>query len=97
MIVNLSVKTNKNLSHILDFFAANDGIVNENLVFNFATRITIPKAQCFYRIQIAVDNIHSETYILIIDSYVCNPSERHHILNEIETVPCVQEKAQWDL
>ena len=85
------------ISHILAFFAASDGIVNENLASNFATEVTIPEARCFYGFQIAVENIHSETYSLLIDTYVKDPSEKSHLLNAIETVPCVQKKANWAL
>ena len=58
------------VSHVLAFFAASDGIVNENLAGSFATEITIPEGRCFYGFQIAVENIHSETYSLLIDTYV---------------------------
>lgn len=85
------------ISHILAFFAASDGIVNENLAGNFATEITIPEARCFYGFQIAVENIHSETYSLLIDTYVRDAKEKSHLLNAIETVPCVQKKANWAL
>ena len=85
------------VSHILAFFAASDGIVNENLASNFATEVTIPEARCFYGFQIAVENIHSETYSLLIDTYVKDPSEKSHLLNAIETVPCVMKKANWAL
>ncbi|GMI46671.1 hypothetical protein TrCOL_g1621 [Triparma columacea] len=85
------------VSHILAFFAASDGIVNENLASNFATEVTVPEARCFYGFQIAVENIHSETYSLLIDTYVKDPSEKNHLLNAIETVPCVMKKANWAL
>lgn len=85
------------ISHVLAFFAASDGIVNENLAANFATEIQIPEARCFYGFQIAVENIHSETYSLLIDTYIRDNKEKHHLLNAIETVPCVQKKAQWAL
>jgi len=71
--------------------------VNENLASNFATEVTIPEARCFYGFQIAVENIHSETYSLLIDTYVKDPAEKNHLLNAIETVPCVQRKANWAL
>ena len=83
--------------HVLAFFAASDGIVNENLSSNFATEITSPEARCFYGFQIAVENIHSETYSLLIDTYVKDPTKKMHLLRAIETVPCVQRKAQWAL
>jgi ribonucleoside-diphosphate reductase subunit M2 len=83
--------------HVLAFFAASDGIVNENLSSNFATEVTSPEARCFYGFQIAVENIHSETYSLLIDTYVKDPTKKMHLLRAIETVPCVQRKAQWAL
>jgi ribonucleoside-diphosphate reductase subunit M2 len=83
--------------HVLAFFAASDGIVNENLSSNFATEVTSPEARCFYGFQIAVENIHSETYSLLINTYVKDPTKKMHLLRAIETVPCVQRKAQWVL
>ena len=85
------------VSHILAFFAASDGIVNENLAGNFTTEVQSAEARCFYGFQIAVENIHSETYSLLIDTYVKDQREKSHLLNAIETVPCVQKKAQWAL
>jgi ribonucleotide reductase beta subunit family protein with ferritin-like domain len=85
------------VSHILAFFAASDGIVNENLAGNFTTEVQSAEARCFYGFQIAVENIHSETYSLLIDTYVKDQKEKTHLLNAIETVPCVQKKAQWAL
>jgi len=85
------------VSHVLAFFAASDGIVNENLASNFATEVTIPEGRCFYGFQIAVENIHSETYSLLIDTYVKDVAEKNHLLNAIETIPAVQKKAQWAL
>jgi len=85
------------ITHILAFFAASDGIVNENLASNFAVEVTIPEARCFYGFQIAVENIHSEMYSLLIDTYVKDQKEKDHLLNAIETVPCVQKKAEWAL
>ena len=83
------------VSHILAFFAASDGIVNENLTGNFTTEVQSAEARCFYGFQIAVENIHSETYSLLIDTYIKDQKEKTHLLNAIETVPCVQKKAQW--
>mmetsp|Transcript_52990 Transcript_52990/g.78561 ORF Transcript_52990/g.78561 Transcript_52990/m.78561 type:complete len:414 (-) Transcript_52990:115-1356(-) len=94
---NLSKNERHFISHVLAFFAASDGIVNENLAGNFATEITMPEARCFYGFQIAVENIHSETYSLLIDTYVKDPEEKSHLLNAIETVPCVRKKANWAL
>jgi ribonucleoside-diphosphate reductase subunit M2 len=94
---NLSTNERHFISHILAFFAASDGIVNENLAQNFATEITSAEARCFYGFQIAVENIHSETYSLLIDTYIKDPVEKDHLLHAIETVPCVQRKANWAL
>ena len=85
------------VSHVLAFFAASDGIVNENLSGNFATEVTSPEARCFYGFQIAVENIHSETYSLLIDTYVKDNKQKDHLLRAIETVPCVRRKANWAL
>jgi ribonucleoside-diphosphate reductase subunit M2 len=83
--------------HVLAFFAASDGIVNKNLSGNFTTEVISPEAICFYGFQIAVENIHSETYSLLIDTYVKDPTKKTHLLQAIETDPCVQRKAQWAL
>ncbi|QQS30796.1 MAG: ribonucleotide-diphosphate reductase subunit beta [Sphingobacteriales bacterium] len=85
------------IKHILAFFAASDGIVNENLAINFMNDVQIPEARCFYGFQIAIENIHSETYSLLIDTYIKDPSERTYLFNAIETVPCVKKKADWAL
>ena len=85
------------VSHILAFFAASDGIVNENLAMNFSNELQSSEARCFYGFQIAIENIHSEVYSLLIDTYVRDPAEKHRLLNAIETVPCVQKKADWAL
>ena len=85
------------VSHVLAFFAASDGIVNENLAQNFATEIQSPEARCFYGFQIAVENIHSETYSLLIDTYIKDNLEKDRLLHAIETVSCVQKKANWAL
>lgn len=85
------------VKHVLAFFAASDGIVNENLVINFMQDVTIPEARCFYGFQIAMENIHSETYSLLIDTYIKDPEEKDGLFNAIDTLPCVQKKAQWAL
>ncbi len=95
--VTLSKNEKHFISHVLAFFAASDGIVNENLAQNFMTEIQSPEARCFYGFQIAVENIHSETYSLLIDTYIKDPKERMHLLHAIDTVPCVQRKATWAL
>jgi ribonucleoside-diphosphate reductase subunit M2 len=85
------------VSHILAFFAASDGIVNENLCLNFSTEIQSAEARCFYGFQIAIENIHSEVYSLLIDTYIKDQSEKARLFNAIETVPCVNKKASWAL
>lgn len=85
------------ISHILAFFAASDGIVNENLAINFLSEVQYAEAKCFYGFQIAMENIHSETYSLLIDTYIKDPKEKDHLLRAMETVPCVQKKAEWAL
>jgi len=70
---------------------------NENLISNFATEVTSPEASCFYGFHIAVENIHSETYSLLIDTYVKDPAKKMHLLQAMETIPCDQQKAQWAL
>jgi len=85
------------VSHILAFFAASDGIVNENLAVNFMSEVQLPEARCFYGFQIMMENIHSETYALLIDTYVKDPAEKDRLFHAIETVPCVGKKAEWAL
>lgn len=85
------------IKHVLAFFAASDGIVNENLVERFSSEVQITEARCFYGFQIAIENIHSEMYSLLIDTYVRDPKERDYLFNAIETMPCVKEKAEWAL
>jgi len=83
------------ITHVLAFFAASDGIVNENLCERFASEVQIPEARCFYGFQIAMENIHSETYSLLIDTYIKDTVEKTKLFNAIETVPCVAKKANW--
>ncbi|WP_242926189.1 ribonucleoside-diphosphate reductase small subunit [Pontibacter vulgaris] len=83
------------ISHVLAFFAASDGIVNENLAVNFMQEVQIPEARCFYGFQIMMENIHSETYSLLIDTYIKKQSEKDHLFNALETVPCVKKKGEW--
>jgi len=83
------------ISHVLAFFAASDGIVNENLAVNFMKEVQYPEAKCFYGFQIMMENIHSETYSLLIDTYIKNPKEKDRLLNALETVPCVKKKGEW--
>lgn len=85
------------ISHVLAFFAASDGIVNENLVERFSGEVQAPEAKCFYGFQIMMENIHSETYSLLIDTYIKDPKERNYLFNAIETIPCIKKKADWAL
>ncbi|XP_028733529.1 ribonucleoside-diphosphate reductase subunit M2 isoform X2 [Peromyscus leucopus] len=85
------------ISHVLAFFAASDGIVNENLVERFSQEVQVTEARCFYGFQIAMENIHSEMYSLLIDTYIKDPKEREYLFNAIETMPCVKKKADWAL
>merc|ERR1719413_83811 len=78
------------LKHILAFFAASDGIVLENLGARFSTEIQIPEARAFYGFQMAMENIHSETYSLLIEQYIREPAEKEKIFNAIETMPAVR-------
>lgn len=85
------------ISHVLAFFAASDGIVNENLVECFSQEVQIPEARSFYGFQIAIENIHSEMYSLLIETLIQDPTERNNLFNAIETMPCIQKKAVWAL
>lgn len=85
------------VSHVLAFFAASDGIVNENLAQNFLKEVQYPEAKCFYGFQIMMENIHSETYSLLIDTYIKDPKEKDKLFNALETVPCVAKKGEWAL
>lgn len=85
------------ISHVLAFFAASDGIVNENLVTQFCREVQIPEARCFYGFQIAIENIHSETYSLLIDTYIKDSAEKQKLFNAIDTMECVRKKANWAL
>merc|ERR1712079_528026 len=81
------------ISHVLAFFAASDGIVNENLVERFMQEVQVPEARCFYGFQVAMENIHSETYSLLIDTLIKDSEEKTHLFNAIETIPAVQKKS----
>ena len=83
------------IKHVLAFFAASDGIVNENLAVNFMSEVQYPEARCFYGFQIMMENIHSETYSLLIDSYIKDPNEKDKLFHSIDTLPCVGKKAAW--
>lgn len=85
------------ISHILAFFAASDGIVNENLVERFSQEVQVTEARCFYGFQIAMENVHSEMYSMLIDSYIKDSEQREYLFNAIETIPAIKRKAQWSL
>jgi len=85
------------IKHVLAFFAASDGIVNENLAINFMQEVQMPEARCFYGFQIMMENIHSETYSLLIDTYIKDPKEKDYLFNALDTVPAVQKKGNWAL
>ncbi|KAK0549944.1 Ribonucleotide-diphosphate reductase (RNR), small subunit [Tilletia horrida] len=83
------------ISHVLAFFAASDGIVNENLVERFSSEVQAAEARCFYGFQIMMENIHSETYSLLIDTYIRDSAQREYLFDAIETIPVVKQKAEW--
>ena len=85
------------IKHILAFFAASDGIVNENLAENFLSEVQYTEAKFFYGFQVAIENIHSETYSLLIDTYIRDSKEKAYLFNAIETFPPVKTKAEWAL
>ncbi|XP_043921603.1 ribonucleoside-diphosphate reductase subunit M2 B [Protopterus annectens] len=85
------------ISSVLAFFAASDGIVNENLVERFSQEVQVAEARCFYGMQILIENIHSEMYSLLIATYIKDPHQREFLFNAIETMPCVKKKAEWAL
>jgi len=85
------------IKHVLAFFAASDGIVNENLAENFVSEVQYTEAKFFYGFQIAMENVHSETYSLMIDTYIKDDKEKDYLFNAIDTFPQVRKKADWDL
>ena len=85
------------IKHVLAFFAASDGIVNENLAENFVNEVQYTEAKFFYGFQIMMENIHSETYSLLIDTYIKDPKEKDYLFNAIENLECVKKKADWAL
>jgi ribonucleoside-diphosphate reductase beta chain len=85
------------IKHILAFFAASDGIVNENLAENFVNEVQYTEAKFFYGFQIMMENIHSETYSLLIDTYVKDPAERNQLFNAIDNFEAIKKKADWAL
>lgn len=87
----------KFIKHVLAFFAASDGIVNENLVLNFMREVQIPEARCFYGFQVAIENIHAEMYSLLIDTYIKEPKEKDFLFNALQNLECVSKKGNWAL
>jgi ribonucleoside-diphosphate reductase beta chain len=85
------------VKHILAFFAASDGIVNENLAENFLSEVQYTEAKFFYGFQVAIENIHSETYSLLIDTYIKDTKDKNYLFNAIDTLDCVRKKADWAL
>ena len=83
------------VKHVLAFFAASDGIVNENLANNFLKEVQYAEAKCFYGFQIMMENIHSETYSLLIDTLIKDKTEQNKLFNAIDTIPAISKKAEW--
>mmetsp|Transcript_11008 Transcript_11008/g.28235 ORF Transcript_11008/g.28235 Transcript_11008/m.28235 type:complete len:332 (+) Transcript_11008:122-1117(+) len=83
------------VKHVLAFFAASDGIVLENLAGRFMTEVQLPEARAFYGFQIAIENIHSEMYSLLLESYIEDPQEKSYLFKAIDTMPAIMKKAQW--
>jgi ribonucleoside-diphosphate reductase beta chain len=100
-LIDWNTKLNDNerhfIKHVLAFFAASDGIVNENLAENFLAEVQYTEAKFFYGFQIAMENVHSETYSLLIDTYIKDTQEKNHLFNAIDTLDCVKKKADWAL
>jgi ribonucleoside-diphosphate reductase beta chain len=95
--VKLSAGEQHFLKRVLGFFAGSDGIVMENLAQRFMTEIQIPEAKFFYGVQMMMETVHSESYSLLIDTYIEERAEKTDILRSIQTVPCIQKKAEWAL
>lgn len=85
------------LFHVLAFFAAADGIVNENLVERFSTEVGASEAKCFYSYQAMIENVHAEVYSILLDTYIRDQELKHRLLGATETIPCIQRKAEWAL
>lgn len=98
-LVDWNNKLNDNekffIKNVLAFFAASDGIVNENLVVNFYNEVQIPEARNFYTVQMMIESIHSEQYALLIDSYISDAAEKKRLFSAVETIPAVKQKADW--
>lgn len=85
------------IKNVLAFFAASDGIVNENLAMRFMNEVKVPEAKAFYGFQVAMENIHAETYSLLIDTFIKNTDEKNLLFRATQTIPCVEKKAKWAL
>lgn len=83
------------IKYVLAFFAASDGIVLENIGERFLTEVQLPEARCFYGFQLAMENVHSETYSLLLDTYIKDQNEKEKMFNAMETIPCIERKAKW--
>lgn len=83
------------VSHILAFFAASDGIVNENLGVRFMKEVQVPEARAFYGFQIAIENIHAEMYSLLLETYIKDPVQKNYLFHATDNVPVVKKKADW--
>lgn len=92
---SLNAKEQHFIKYVLAFFAASDGIVLENLCSHFINDVKLPEARCFYAFQAAMENIHSETYSLLIDTYIKSDSEKNELFNAMDNIPCIQKKADW--
>jgi ribonucleotide reductase beta subunit family protein with ferritin-like domain len=93
----LKVEEKYFLSHILAFFAGSDGVVAENLALRFYNDIAIPEVRSFYGFQLMIENIHSEMYSLLIDTFVINEIEKQNLFKAIDTIPCIRQKTEWGL
>lgn len=91
----LNQNERKFISYVLAFFAASDGIVGENLAMRFYGDVGLPEARAFYGFQLMMEGIHSETYSLLIDTYIKNKEEKDHLFNAISTIPIISKKANW--
>ena len=93
------IKLNKNeqhfIKHVLAFFAGSDGIIQENIAARFMNDIQLSEARQFYSVQLMMEAIHSETYSLLIDTYIDDKVEKDHLFRAIQTIPCVKQKAEW--
>jgi len=95
--MKLNSKEQHFIKYVLAFFAASDGIVLENLTSNFINDVKLPEARCFYAFQAAMENIHSETYSLLIDTYIKSEKEKDELFNAMDNIPCIKSKANWAL